>query len=309
LGGYFIGQIAMPIDEFNSFAVILIYAGLPVIIMFLGFYIGWYAKSKFVIYDPPNWEFQALGLTPDECSKRIRVHNKHYIRIVAYSNYWLFFLPPILALLSVGFPFYAFYEDSIVQNYIPITFSIVLFANFIISEYGSYRASFNSASNDFTLPLVREAIELAKTQSTVEGISMIHVVLDHASVGDYHVYKNPRVVARVYGIEKEAYIESCTEDIGAIERLYIRLNPTSESEQVLWWWQSRDRTFRKYVGEDNDGYYVQSPVPSSFKELGVKDVKLVTENAVALLLLEWTRINGGDPESKEILSKLGVMQV
>ena len=73
-----------------------------------------------------------------------------------------------------------------------------------------------------------------------------------------------------------------------------------------WWWQTRDRNFRKYVGNDQDGYYVQPPVQSLVKELGVKDVRLVTENAVAILLLEWMRIHGEDAKLKEILAKLRV---
>jgi hypothetical protein len=233
-------------------------------------------------------------------------HNKKYFRVIAYSNYWYFLLPPILVIVALGLPLYSFYEDSSIQSNVPVIFATLLIVIFLLSEYGSYRASSNAASRDFTLPLVREAIKLAKTQANVAGISKIHVVLDHASIEDFHVYKNPRVVARVSGTEKDAYIESKTEDIGAIDRLLIHLNSSPHSEQINWWWQSRDRNFRKYVGDDEDGYYVRSPIPSLIDDLGVKYVKLVTENAVAILLIEWNRIHGPDSALKDILRKLGV---
>lgn len=306
VGGFFIGQLAMPVAEFNLLVVILVYACLPIVGMFLGFYVGLRAKRESVQYQRPNWNYKPLGLTLEECRNMIKHHNKQFFRVIAYSNYWFFFLPPVFAIVSVGLPFYSFYEDSSIQGFVPITFAFILLSTFIISEYGSFRASYNEASKDFTLLLIREAIALARTQSNVLGVSKIHVVLDHASVGDYHVYRNPRVVARISGTEESAYIESLSEDIGAIDRLLIRLNLASDIDKIIWWWQSRDRIFRKYVGDDEDGYYVQSPVQSLTKELGVKDVRLVTENAVALLLLEWMRIHGEDSDLKETLTKLHV---
>ena len=306
LGGFLIGLLVLPVSELNLIVTIIVFSGLPILAMFLGLYIGWWAKSNLVIYNPPEWEYQPLGLGPDECSKLIRTHNRKYIKIIGYSNYWFFLLPPILAIVAITLPLYAFFEDSSIQFFVPITFALILLVNYLLSEYGSFRASSNTASNDFTLPLIREAIRLAKTQEKVVGISKIHIVLDHASEGDYDIYRNPRVVARIVGTETNSYIESKTEDIGAIDRLLIRLNLSSETEKIVWWWQSRDRTFRKYEGMDSEGYYVRSPVPSLVQELGVKDVKLVTKNAVAILLLEWMQIHGHEPKLDQILVQLGV---
>jgi hypothetical protein len=309
LGGFFIGQIALPITEFNLIVVLLVFAGLPILVMFLGLYIGWWTKANIVTYNPPEWEYQPIGLSLDESSKLISDHNRRHIRVIGYSNFWFFFLPPILAIVSLGLPFYSFYEDPSLQFFVPISFATILCVSLLISEYGSFRAASNAASKDFTLPLIREAIELARTQSKVVGISKIHVVLDHASYGDYNVYRNPRVVARTPVIENDAYIESATEDLGAIDRLLIYLNLTSDPDKIIWWWHSRDRTFRKYIGDDKEGYYVRSPVPSLNVELGVKDVKLVTENAVAILLREWISVCGKNRELEDILSKLGVNKI
>jgi hypothetical protein len=305
VGGFFIGQILIPVTAANLIVALLIFLCLPIIMMFLGFYLGWRAKSNSVEYSPPEWNYQPTSFPLDECPKRMREYNKQYSRVVAYSNFWFFFLPPILVIAAFGLAYYSFRTDSSLEIYIPLLFPIILFLTFLISEYGSYRASSNDASQDFTLPLVREAIDLAKTQSNIAGISKIHVVLDQASVDDSHVFKNPRVVARVRGIEKDAYIESYTEDIGAIERVLIRLF-SPDAKQVVWWWLSRERIFRKFVGDDKDGYYVQNPVPTKYKELGVKDVKLVIQNAVALILIEWIKTHGRDNEKEEILTELGV---
>jgi hypothetical protein len=306
IGGFLIGQISLPVTEVNLVIVIFIFSSLPLLAIFLGLYIGWRTKSNLVTYNPPEWQYQPLGLSPDDCSKLIKNHNRKYIKAIGYSNYWFFLLPPILAIIALAFPLYSYFEDTSIQTIIPNTFASILLTNYLLSEYGGFRASFNAASEDFTLPLIREAIQLAKTQSKIVGISKIHVVLDHASEDDFNVYRNPRVVARVVGTENDAYIESRTEDIGAIDRLLIYLNLSSESKRIVWWWQSRDRNFRKYEGANDEGYYVQAPVPSLVQELGVKDVNLVTENAIAILLLEWMRIHGTNSELDDILGKLGV---
>ena len=48
------------------------------------------------------------------------------------------------------------------------------------------------------------------------------------------------------------------------------------------------------------------PVPSPVKELGVRDVRLVTENAVAIMLLEISRLRGESEDVNSLLSDLGV---
>ncbi|MFW9967429.1 MAG: hypothetical protein ACFFEA_09770, partial [Candidatus Thorarchaeota archaeon] len=98
-----------------------------------------------------------------------------------------------------------------------------------------------------------------------------------------------------------------SEDLRAITRVLCRLYESEENGQVVWWWISRDRNFRKYTDSDDAGYYVRLPVPSQVKELGVRDVRLVTENAVAILLLEISRLKDEFGEIKSLLSELGVV--
>ncbi|MHA1936134.1 MAG: hypothetical protein ACW97A_12725 [Candidatus Thorarchaeota archaeon] len=76
--------------------------------------------------------------------------------------------------------------------------------------------------------------------------------------------------------------------------------------EILWWWLSDDRNFRKYNEENRDGYYVRNPVPSRIKELGVKDIRLLMENASALLLLDWLNARGENASVIGILNDLGV---
>ena len=107
-------------------------------------------------------------------------------------------------------------------------------------------------------------------------------------------------------MEEESYIESSAEELGSVLRVLVRSYEKDDIPEIIWWWTSRDRNFRKYVGDTKEGYYVKNPVPSRIRELGVKDVRLIFENSVALLAMERIRLTGPDDELSSILSSLGI---
>ncbi|MGY5853688.1 MAG: hypothetical protein RTU92_09000, partial [Candidatus Thorarchaeota archaeon] len=108
------------------------------------------------------------------------------------------------------------------------------------------------------------------------------------------------------GIEREAYIEAWSGELGSVETVLGRLHASDDHPITSWWWMSQDRLFRKYVDQDKEGYYVKYPVPSIFDEVGVKDVALLFKNSIAIILLEWLNIHGERSDLSEILSNLGV---
>ena len=271
----------------------------------IGAFVGWKGKQA-VEYSSPEWKFEPVQLKPEECKSFVRKHNRNHTRLVASGNFWFFFIPVLLIIAMFGLPLWVLYEAPWLTQYAALLEAAMLALIYLTSFAAMYLGSANSASEDFTMPLVREAAWLARKQSKVPGISHIRVVVDTAEFAGLHIHRNPRVIARISGHEKDAYIESWSEEVGAIAKMLCRLYPSDTSPQVIWWWFSGDRHFRKYVGDDKGGYYVRNPVPSRIKELGVKDVELVTENAVGLILLESLQIKGDNEAARETLSRLGI---
>ncbi|MHA1484197.1 MAG: hypothetical protein ACTSPR_02640 [Candidatus Thorarchaeota archaeon] len=305
LGGYWAGSTYVGHEPMDFMAILLWFLGIPVLATLIGAFLGWKGKQA-VEYNSPEWKFEPIQLKPEECKSFARVHNRNHTRLVASGNFWFFFIPVLLILAMFGLPLWMQYETHWLAQYAALLEAAMLALVYLTSFAAMYFGSANSASEDFTMPLVREAAWLARKQSKVPGISHIRVVVDAAEVAGLHVYRNPRVIARISGHEKDAYIESWSEEVGAITKMLCRLYPSDTSPQVLLWWFSGDRRFRKYVGDDEGGYYVRNPIPSHIKELGVKDVKLVTENAVGLILLESLRIRGDSEAARETLSNLGI---
>ena len=178
---------------------------------------------------------------------------------------------------------------------------------YAVASIGAILATSNAASDDFDILLVPETIALAKVQEKVPGISHVRIVFDKGQLEGYEIYESPRVVSRISGIEKDAYIESWSEDLHSLTRLLCRLHESDKSPQVVWWWMSRDRNFRKFVGTDEKGYYVRLPVQSRIKHPGVKDVTLVFENAVAIIILEWLQTRGANDRLSDILKELNAV--
>ncbi|MFW9844549.1 MAG: hypothetical protein ACFFEV_08230, partial [Candidatus Thorarchaeota archaeon] len=112
------------------------------------------------------------------------------------------------------------------------------------------------------------------------------------------------ILLRIAGIKSESYVESWTDDLGAITKVLSRLYEKGDNPQTVWWWISEDRNFRKYIGTNQEGYYVKNPVRSNIAFPGVKDARLVTENSIALVIREYLKFGNESKELRTILKEL-----
>jgi len=304
--GILISQIYLPI-AFDLVLVLVLFLGFPTLSVTYAYFIGWYFKKHIAEYSPPEWDFEPVQFKLEEVSDMVKEYHRDYVRLEARSNYWTYHIPLIVIMLLFSIPFYISFVDSSVLIIGQLMLPAGLVFNHAIASIGAFFATSNNASEDFALPLIREALWLGNVQSQIPGISKIRLVLDKAVYQNFRIYRDPRIVMRIAGFEKDAYIESLSEDLRAITRVLCRLYESEEHGQVVWWWISRDRNFRKYTDSDDAGYYVRLPIPSHVRELGVRDVRLVTENAIAILLLEISRLRGESGEIKSLLSELGVV--
>ncbi|MHA1576091.1 MAG: hypothetical protein ACTSU3_01900 [Candidatus Thorarchaeota archaeon] len=306
LGSYLIALQYIEMATLDMLWIFGFFLGLPALVLFVGFYLGWIMKKRTVSYTSPEWNFEAVQFTIDEAKSVIRKHYKVNSRLVATPYYWYYFIPIALIIFQFTLPIYGSMVDPSLNAFIPLLFSGSLAALHVITFLGGWRSTSNTATNDFNLKLIRETLILGKVQSKSPGISHVRFVIDRAQHDNVIIYRNPRIVLRLKGIEALAYIETWTEDIKAIERMHMKLLKSDANEEVVWWWVSRDRDYRKFIGDDEYGYYAKIPIGSNIRALGVKDVNLVTRNAVAIIILEWIRIHGENEEMSQILSELGV---
>ena len=285
-------------------SILGMFVGLPVLVGSLGYYYGWHFKVNLVEYNRPEWKFEPVQLTIDEASKLKKEYNRENARLISQGSYWIFFIPIILLVFIPAIPVYSFLEDSSISQYASILLGISFVLLFADTIYTGYRTTSNQASDDFTLPLIRETLRLAKTQENIPGVANTRVVLDKAEVGGLKIYRLPRVLLRIKHLERVSYVESWTDDLGAITKVLCRLYEDGDKPQVVWWWISEDRNFRKFVGEDQEGYYVRNPVRSNVRYPGVKDTSLVTENCIALVVREYMKTREGSEELRAILKEL-----
>jgi hypothetical protein len=304
LGGFILGPIFIPFPTWDWISVLGIFVGLPVLIASFGYYYGWYYKVNVVEYTAPEWDFEPVQLTIQEIADLPKKHNKKYQRLVAQGTYWDFFFPIVLLVFIAAIPVYTFYEDATIAQYSAWLLGISLAILYANTLYTGFRTTSNEASSDFTLPLIRETIKLANVQKKIHGISNVRVVLDKAESGDYAIYQRPRVLIRIRELEHESYVESWTDDLGAISRILGRLYAKDEQPQIVWWWIAEDRNFRKYIGDSEEGYYVKNPVRSNIKFPGVKDTQLVTENCIALIVREYIKTRDDSEDLRNILKEL-----
>ncbi|MFW9787190.1 MAG: hypothetical protein ACFFE2_09590 [Candidatus Thorarchaeota archaeon] len=307
VAGYYVADFFLPTETWNWANILLFFIGLPVLVAALGFYIGWYGKRNAVEYTDPTWTVAPVQMTIDDAEALVKRHRRRYWRLVSNSNYWTFFIPIGLLLFMAALPVYLVIEQPTLNGLDYWMFAVSLALVYAVASIGSLLATSNDASEDFNMLLVREAITLAKAQEQIPGLSQVRVVFDKGEIDSYEMYESPRVVSRIVGIEKDAYIESWAEDLHAVNRVLCRLRESDGTPQVVWWWVSTDRNFRKFVGTDEKGYYVQLPVKSKVKRLGVKDIVAVFQNAVAITILEWLRIHGEKEELFEILMQLNAV--
>ncbi|MFW9964139.1 MAG: hypothetical protein ACFFCX_11270 [Candidatus Sifarchaeia archaeon] len=302
--GYFLADLFLPHTTWEWISILLAFIGLPVLATAFGFYIGWYGKKSVIEYTDPTWTLKPVQMTIDDAKALVKRNQRRYWRMVSNSSYWIFFIPIALLLFMSGLPVYIFFESPNLAGFELWLFALSLSLAYFVSSIGALLATSNAASDDFNIPLVREAIVLAKSQEKVPGLSYVRVVFDRGELDGYEIYESPRVVSRISGIEKDAYIESWSEELHAVNRVLCRLHEFEKIPQVVWWWISTDRNFRKFVDPDEKGYYVRLPVRSSVKHPGVKDISAVFENAAAIIILEWLKTRGENKNLLEILKEL-----
>ncbi len=259
-------------------------------VMLLGLAIGRRMKRS-LDYFRPTWTFTVKHFRLDVCKSLIREHNRRYRYLVQSPTFWQFMTPLLLVIAGLGLPLYFLNELPSFVWTIPFLVPFFLPLIFAASIHLGYTASANTASEDFTLPLIREAIYLAKVQSEVDDLSDTRVALDVAEHGEYRIYKNPRSLAWVKDLEDHAYIETWSKELGAVARMLVRINKTEDHDGAIWWWFNYDRFFFRVTSEDGSGYYVRFPVESAKRNLDVKDIVPLTRNAVALIQNEWARMH------------------
>ncbi|MFW9835051.1 MAG: hypothetical protein ACFFEK_13720 [Candidatus Thorarchaeota archaeon] len=302
--GYYVANLLLPMMTWDLFIILTYFIGLPLLVTTLGFYIGWYGKKSTIEYTDPTWPVEVVQMSIDDAKTLVGRNNRKYWRLVSISNFWTFFIPIALLLFMAGFPVYLLFESPSLAGFESLIFALALSLAYLVSSVGSFLATSNAATEDFDILLVREAIDLAKNQEKVPGLSYVRVVFDKGEIDGYEMYESPRVVSRISGIEKDAYIESWSDDLHTVTRVLCRLHKSDDSPQIIWWWMARDRNFRKFVDDDEKGYYVRLPVQSSVKFPGVKDVRTVFENAVAILSFEWLKTRGKNDQLSHILDEL-----
>jgi hypothetical protein len=304
--GYILSDLIFTLATWDIFLNFLVFVAFPIFLTISGFGIGWYGKKNALDYTAPNWQYEPTQLSIEDTKKMNKEYKRKYWRMVANSNYWIFFIPIALILFMAALPVYLLIETLSLAPLDRLLFSVSLGLSFAVSSIGSLRATSNSASEDFTILLLREVVELAKAQENIPGLTNIRVVFDKAEKDGYSVYDAPRVVSRICGIEREGYIESWTEELGAVNRVLCRLYKSEEYPEVIWWWFSEDQYFRKYLNQDKQGYYVKYPISYKSGNPGVKDPRKLIENAVAIMILEWLHTRGEREDLSAILEKLGI---
>jgi hypothetical protein len=304
--GYYAGAVVFPLGTADLTLYFTYFLSVPILLSLIGVLIGRRAKNQ-VEYTSPELEFTTVQLNILDAQRLLDEYPKKYARLGSFGQYWLFYYPFVMIITMLILPTLVdLFESVTILLAVPIYGVLFLFQTTFGYELG-LRASQNAASADFTLPPIREAIWLARRQSTTPGISSTRVVLDKAQVDEYEIYRYPRVVNRINGIEEEAYIEGWSEELGSVYRVHCRLYGKENGRDISWWWMSRDRNFRKYAEEDpDDFYYVRQPVLATVIGPGVKDVKFVTENAVAIVILEYLGSRGENEGLRSILTELGV---
>lgn len=302
--GAVVSRPFLPTAEWDWLSYLGVFFCLPVGVAAIAYLLGWTTKKLACEYVSPNWEFRSVQMTIEDAENLPRTYNRVYRALVANSSFWMFLLPILLVIYLTGLPIYIYTTDSSLATCVEILFTVPLGLLFLSASTAGYLATSNDASEDFTLPLIREAVKLAKTQQKVRGAAHVRVVMDMAEYEGFKIYSDPRVILRIEGIEEQGYVESWSGEVGAVSKMLCILHESEKHPQTVWWWVSYDRTFRKYVHPDEQGYYVRFPVKSSIPEPGVKDVELLTKNAIAIVVREWLHTRSSDENLEKLMNDL-----
>jgi hypothetical protein len=302
--GAWLGRTFVPVSTWDWGSFLAVFFCVPAGVAAIAYLVGWRTKKLACDYSPPEWEYNPVQMAIQDAEELPRTYNREFRGFVANSNFWMFFAPVALVTCLIGLPIYIYTTDPFLASFIDILFAVPLTALFAVALASGYLATSNAASEDFTLPLIREAVKLAKTQEKVPGAIHVYVVMDKAEYGGFRIYADPRVILRIQGLENEGYVESWSGEVGSVWRMLCRLYETEGNPQVVWWWVAHDRVFRKFQHPDEQGYYVRFPVRSNIPEPGVKDVELLTKNAVAIVIREWLHTRGPDEALEALMKEL-----
>jgi hypothetical protein len=269
-----------------------------------GLFCGMYLKLHAVVYSPPEWRFRVVEIEADKLQSLERRHNRMHFRLVAASSFLSFFIPSILVVGIATLPYYATELLSGLGVSWPLVSALAVGLTFSISVYGAFRATSNTASSDFSLRLIREALWLAQEQGKVRGVAHATVQMEAADDGDLRIFRFPRVALGIEGLEGRALIQSWSDELRAISKIRCSFNGSDGKASALWDWHAETPFFVRKAEDEGKEYYVRFPVPSGESEIGVKDVRLLTENAVALVCLEALRVGGQDSGIEAIVRDL-----
>jgi hypothetical protein len=303
--GAWLSRAFVPVSTWDWASFLAVFFCVPGGVAAIAYLVGWRAKKLACDYSPPEWEFKPVQMTIQDAEELPRTYYREFRGFAANSNFWMFFAPVVLVTYLIGLPIYIYTTDPALASVVDILFAVPLAALFVVSLAGGYLATSNAASEDFTLPLIREAVKLARTQEKIPGATHVYVVMDKAEYGGFRIYTEPRVILRIQGLENEGYVESWSGEVGSVWRMLCRLYESEGKPQVVWWWVAHDRVFRKFQHPDEQGYYVRFPVHSDTQEPGVKDVELLTKNAVAILIREWLHTRDLDEALEALMKELG----
>jgi hypothetical protein len=248
LCGYLIGIYSVPSPTLDILALFAYNLGVPFLVTVLGFYLGWRAKKFSVVYSEPGWSFKPVQIKVDELVQKKKAHNKEYARLVSRPHNVFYYGPIVLLVVMFTLPIFAHYIEPELLSYYPSVYVLLLMLLLTGTIFGGFRSTSNVASQDFTFPVIRESVKIARIQSKVPGTSHIRIVLEEATNGPYVVYRQPRVVVRIVGVEHDAYLETWSDDLSAVSKMLVRILEAEGHPEVIWWWFSEDRYFRKYTG-------------------------------------------------------------
>ncbi|MGY5854284.1 MAG: hypothetical protein RTU92_12005, partial [Candidatus Thorarchaeota archaeon] len=174
---YFTATWIFPSQITQQGLIFMIFLGLPLLITAIGIFLGSSAKDA-IEYNAPEWEHEPIQLSIDDAKNLTKTYRQKYRRLAPNGYFWYFYTPLLLILASIGVPLYASLVDMNYIDYVAPFFTIALPLLFVTSALLGLLASSNAASADFTLPLIREAIWIAKHFAKINGSSSVHVLLD-----------------------------------------------------------------------------------------------------------------------------------
>lgn len=278
----------------------------PVCALVAGLALGSRLKKHAVTYEAPKWEYSPTVHDIGELTEAMKRYRGENFRVLATSNLLHFFVPALLIVAITTTPYYAEYIGiglGLVWAFFTVIAIVIVFC---FSCYAGFTSSRNAASDEFTPKLIRETAWLAKSSEKTPGVSESKIVVDEATNGPIRIYRSPRVLLRVRGLEERSYIYCWSNELRAINRIQCSLTVPDGSARVRWIWSNEDPYFVKHGERNVESYYVRFPLPPPQGHMDVKDIKPLLSNAVAIVCLEWLAVGGTKQSVESTLQALGL---